>query len=242
MSQIASQSDHADAGHGNAGGHVPHLAHHFQDLEQQKESATLGMWLFLATEVMLFGAIFACYTVYRYQYYNEFVVASNQLIVKLGTINTVVLLGSSFAMAMAVHAGHEGDAKKITRYLLLTILLGLIFVGIKFAEYAIDYKEGLIPVMKWEPRLADAHQDQHVKLFFVFYFIMTGLHALHMIAGMSVLGVIAWFARRGKFTSQWYTPVEMAGLYWHFVDVVWVFLFPTLYLVNPALKMFGRHH
>jgi cytochrome c oxidase subunit III len=238
MSQIASQPEHHDPGAVGAG-HTPHVAHHFSDMAQQKESATLGMWLFLATEVMLFGAIFACYTVYRYQYYHEFVTASNHLWVSLGTINTVILLGSSFAMAMAVHSGHDGDSKKITLYLLLTILLGLTFVAIKFTEYVIDYKEGLIPVLKWEPRLADPHQDQHVKLFFVFYFIMTGLHALHMVAGMGVLAVIAWLAHRRKFTSQWYTPVEMAGLYWHFVDVVWVFLFPTLYLVNPALRF---HH
>jgi cytochrome c oxidase subunit 3 len=240
MSQVATQPDpHDHAAGAEHAPRPPHLAHHFTDLAQQKESATLGMWLFLATEVMLFGAIFAAYTVYRYKYYNEFVVASNQLWVSLGTINTCVLLGSSFAMAMAVHAGHQGNSRKITLFLLLTILLGLIFVGIKFSEYAIDYHDGLIPVLRWEPRLADPQQDQHVKLFFVFYFIMTGLHALHMIAGMSVLGVIAWLAHRRKFTSQWYTPVEIAGLYWHFVDVVWVFLFPTLYLVNPAA---GRHH
>jgi cytochrome c oxidase subunit 3 len=211
-----------------------HLAHHFTDLEQQKESATLGMWLFLATEVMLFGAIFLAYAVYRYNYFEPFSSASAHLYVSLGTINTVVLLTSSLMMVLAVHAAQTGS-KHVERYLLLTIGLGLIFVAIKSTEYVIDYREGLVPLQGWWKRRAlDPRVDHEQRLFFVFYFIMTMLHAIHMTVGMGVLGAIAWAARRGRYTPAYHTPVEIAGLYWHFVDVVWVFLFPTLYLIHPG--------
>jgi cytochrome c oxidase subunit 3 len=231
MTQIATQPDHHHEGHS------PHLAHHFNDLAQQKESATLGMWLFLATEVMLFGAIFLGYVVYRRAYYEPFVHASNHLWVSLGTINTVVLLSSSFVMVLAVHAAHVGNSKGIVRYLLLTIVLGLIFLGIKFTEYYIDYRERLIPFGDWwQPHSTDPTLDREMKLFFVFYFVMTMLHAIHMTAGMALLGFMAWLAHRNKFSAEYYTPVDMAGLYWHFVDIVWVFLFPVLYLINPAAR------
>jgi cytochrome c oxidase subunit 3 len=239
MSQLATQHDSSGGEHG---AHPAHLAHHFSDLEQQKECATLGMWLFLGTEVMLFGVIFTCYFVYRYRGYEAFVHASNELWVTLGTLNTCVLLGSSFAMALAVHAAHAGNARKIVRYILVTIVLGCTFLGVKVVEYSIDYHEGLIPWLHWAPAAElEAAKDPQFELFFVFYFTMTLLHALHMVAGMSVLGWIAWLARKGRFSAKYYTPVEMSGLYWHFVDIVWVFLFPALYLVNPALKVWGHH-
>jgi cytochrome c oxidase subunit 3 len=221
----------------------PHedLAHHFSDLEQQKEAATLGMWLFLATEVMLFGSIFLGYTIYRRIHYEPFVAASNHLYISLGTINTVVLLTSSLMMALGVHAAREGNSKWIVRYLLLTIVLGLIFLGIKFTEYYLDYKEKLIPWGDWwERHSPDNRFDHNMQLFFVLYFIMTMLHAIHMVIGMSVLGVIAWFAHKNRFSAKYNTPVDMAGLYWHFVDIVWVFLFPTLYLINPAARFAGH--
>ena len=209
----------------------------YGDRLHENETALSGMWLFLATEVMLFGALFLGYTVYRHMHYEPFMHASNHLYVSLGTTNTVVLLTSSLMMALAVHAAREGDSKWIVRYLLLTIALGLVFLGIKFTEYYLDYRERLIPHSRWwEPHSADARFDREMQLFFVFYFIMTMLHAIHMVVGMSMLAMLAWFAHRRRFTATYNTPVDMLGLYWHFVDIVWVFLFPTLYLINPAAR------
>jgi len=220
---------HADAG-GHA--HAAH-AHQFEDLDQQKEADTLGMWLFLATEVMLFGGIFTAYTMYRHSYYFDFARASHELYFWLGTLNTVVLLTSSFFVVMAVHAARLGDSKGIVRWLLLTISLGGVFLGVKAIEYSIDYHDGLIPFFGWWSDRDD--RSKQMQLFFVFYFIMTGLHAVHMIAGMSVVGWIAWLAHKKKFTAEYHVPVEMVGLYWHFVDIVWVFLLPTLYMVSPHI-------
>jgi len=215
------------------------LAHHFTDMPQQREAGTLGMWLFLATEVMLFGALFLAYTVYRYKYFDPFRAASGHLFVSLGTFNTCVLLTSSLMMALAVHAAHTGESKKIVRYILLTILFGAIFLGVKLAEYIIDYREGLVPLIGWwKPQSVDPMADREIRLFFMFYFIMTMLHAIHMTAGMIVLGVIAWFAHRRRFSADYFDPVDIAGLYWHFVDIVWVFLFPALYLVHPEIHLF----
>ena len=212
--------------------HHAMLAHHFDDLAQQKEAATFGMWIFLATEVMLFGGIFLGYTAYRYHYYEGFAEASSRLSVRLGTINTVVLLASSLMMALAVRAAHHGRSRSIVRFLLLTLVLGAIFIGIKFTEYRIDFCEGLIPWLHWNP--VEPFKDApHAELFMVFYFIMTMLHAIHMTIGMGVLAVVAWFAHRRKFDAAYNNPVEISGLYWHFVDIVWVFLFPALYLISP---------
>jgi cytochrome c oxidase subunit 3 len=222
--------------------HSPHLQHHFNDLAQQKESATLGMWIFLTTEVMLFGAIFTGYTVYRLSYYEPFAEASSHLYVALGAINTVILLTSSLMMALAVHHARQGNSKRIVQFLLLTILFGIIFLGIKLTEYILEYREGLVPLSGWwQPHSTDPHFDHEMKLFFVFYFIMTMLHAIHMTAGMLVLATIAWFAHRKKFSAEYYNPVEIAGLYWHFVDIVWVFLFPALYLVHRGSFFTGGH-
>ena len=215
------------------------LAHHFTDLPQQREAVTLGMWLFLATEVMIFGAIFLAYTVYRHQYFDSFRAAGSHLFVSFGTINTSVLLTSSLMMALAVHAAHQGDSKKIVRYVLLTILFGAIFLGIKMTEYVIDTREGLVPLIGWwKPQSPDLRVDREMRLFFVFYFVMTLLHAIHMTIGMAILAVIAWLAHRKRFSAEDYDPVDVTGLYWHFVDIVWVFLFPALYLVHPEIHFF----
>jgi cytochrome c oxidase subunit 3 len=215
-------------------GHSPYLAHHFDDLEQQKECATLGMWLFLATEVLLFGGVFCAYIIYRRMYYEAWTIGSDRLNPYLGTLNTVILLTSSFFVVMAVHAAHRGDNKAICRWLLLTILLGLSFLVVKGFEYHKDYTEGLIPWLNWHPEgITDPRVKANVEMFMTFYFVMTMIHALHMTIGAAVLGVVAWMAHKGKFKREWFTPVDMTGLYWHFVDVVWVFLFPMLYLVNP---------
>ena len=205
--------------------------HHFADVEQQHQASWLGMWVFLATEVMFFGGMFACYFVYRHWYPQAFAAASNHLDIWLGAINTAVLICSSFTMAMAVYSAETSRAKPLVRYLVLTIVLGLVFLGIKFFEYYSKFEEHLVPgsSFKFEESLAGP-----AEIFFSFYFAMTGMHAVHMIIGIGLLTVLIFKARRGGFSAAYYTPVELTGLYWHFVDIVWIFLFPLLYLL-------GRH-
>ncbi len=209
----------------------------FEDAEQQKEAATLGMWAFLATETLLFSGLFAAYVVYRNAYYNGFVAGSNHLSLWFGTINTLVLLTSSLCVALAISEAQLNRSRGIFIYLVATILLGLTFLVIKYFEWSHDYHLGLIPWFAWDEAkhardLGSLETARQMKMFFVLYFIMTGTHAVHMVIGMTVLAVIALQARRGKYNAAYYTPVEMSGLYWHFVDVVWVFLVPTLYLIN----------
>lgn len=221
--------------------HDTYPAEQFDDTAQQRESATLGMWTFLATEILFFGALFLGFYVMRTRWTEDFAEAAKELKWYLGAINTGVLLGSSYAMALAVHAASKGKQKQIVHMLLLTIVLGVAFIGIKFTEYAIEYHDHLVPRLNYSPIPPDEANlppDQqhprapHTPLFMSFYFIMTALHAVHMIVGIGVLTVLLLMARKGKFTAAYHNPVEMAGLYWHFVDTVWVFLFPTLYLLR----------
>ena len=208
--------------------------HHFESLEHQHETTTLGMWVFLATEVMIFGALFTAYTVYRSAYSASFEDASRHLNLLVGGINTIVLLTSSLTMVLAVRAAHMGRQKTLERYLLLTLLFGTTFLVLKAVEYSFDYKDNLIPGLAFEPnewRRAPVRPD-HVQMFLVFYYILTGLHAVHMIFGMIVLVTLWVMARRGVFSAEYYTPVEIWGLYWHFVDIVWIFLLPLLYLIG----------
>lgn len=209
--------------------HEPNVAEQFDDLAQQHEASTLGMWTFLATEVLLFGGLFVCYAVYRTAYFDAFHAAGKHMYLSLGSINTVILLGSSLTVALAVHAAEHGQSRTITRYLLITMALGVVFLGIKAMEYYLEYSHNLVPWFNWR---FEGEHGKNARLFFVFYFAMTGLHAIHMTIGFGVLGVIARRAARGRYSAQYYNPVEMAGLYWHFVDIVWVFLFPTFYLVS----------
>ena len=231
-------SDHATppmdspAGH-HAPGRPRHLAMHFDNIDQQRESMTLGMWTFLATEVMFFGGLFTALTVYRSLYHEAFRAGSEELKWYLGAINTAVLLTSSLTVALAVHDSVEGKQSSLIRNLAITAVLGSVFLVIKGYEYFIDYREGLVPVLAWHPEkpLAD---PMHTQLYMVIYFSMTGLHATHMVIG---LGLFLWLlhrARRGDFTGPNgnNTAVEVVGLYWHFVDVVWIFLFPLLYLIR----------
>jgi cytochrome c oxidase subunit III len=213
--------------------HDTYPAEQFRDTEQQFVAATLGMWTFLATEVLFFGVLFLSFYVYRLRWTDAFAHGARDLKWYLGCLNTAILLGSSYAMALAVHAARNGQNRKLMHRLLLTIALGVVFIGIKFTEYGIEYHEQLVPRLNYsdisptgEPRPMQVH------LFMTFYFVMTAFHALHMIAGLTVLSVLAIFARRGKFSAAYHNPVELAGLYWHFVDMVWVFLFPTLYLLR----------
>ena len=214
-----------------------HLAHHFEDLDQQHEAATLGMWTFLATEVLFFGGLLCGFAVYRAIDFEAFALASRGLNAWCGGINTVVLLTSSLSMALAVHGGQTGNRKAQVRYLLITLLLGFCFLGIKAFEYTEEYHKHLVPGPHFDPATLHLPEHfaprelKHAQLFFIFYFFMTGLHAFHMIVGIGLVSWIAWKARRGAFTAEYNTPLELTGLYWHFVDIVWVFLFPLLYLI-----------
>jgi cytochrome c oxidase subunit 3 len=206
-------------------------AHQFDDMAQQHAADNLGMWAFLLTEVMFFGGLFLGYTVYRSAYPQAFAEASHHLDIWLGSINTAVLIASSLSMALAVHSAQTSERRRLIRFLLLTMLLGLVFLGIKGTEYLHKFEEHLIPGANFVYPGPHAHQ---VQLFFSFYFGMTGLHAFHMIVGFGLLAALVWQARRGRFSADYYAPVELIGLYWHFVDIVWIFLFPLLYLL-------GRH-
>jgi len=205
------------------------LAHQFDDLGQQKEASIFGMWVFLVTEVMFFGGMFAGYAVYRFRYHEAFMAGSNHLDILLGGINTAVLILSSLTMAMAVHAAQLSKRRALMVYLVLTMLLGSAFLGIKAVEYSHKFHQHLVP----GPHFAFEGADpQHAQLFFSFYFAMTGFHALHMIIGLGLLAVILWMAYKGRFSAEYNNPVEVSGLYWHFVDIVWIFLFPLLYLIG----------
>lgn len=205
------------------------LAHHFDDLEQQRRAGELGMWIFLATEIMFFGGLFLGYTVYRASYAAIFLDASRRLDLVLGSVNTVVLISSSFTMALAVHAARTGRRGLLLAFLVSTAVLGLVFLGIKFFEYHHKFEEHLLPGAAF--RYPKAEILAQAELFFSFYFAMTGLHAAHMIIGVGMLAVLAAMAARGRFSPLYYAPVELGGLYWHFVDIVWIFLFPLLYLL-----------
>jgi cytochrome c oxidase subunit 3 len=205
------------------------LAHQFDDPAQQHEASSLGMWAFLLTEIMFFGGLFVGYTVYRTAYPAGFIAGSQHLDVLLGTINTAVLISSSLTMALSVHAAQVGHRQLLTRFVLLTMLLGLVFLGIKGYEYWHKYHESLVPGIRFS---YDGPYPSQVQLFLVCYFLMTGLHALHMVIGLGMLTILAVLAWRGAFSPAYSTPVELIGLYWHFVDIVWIFLYPLLYLLG----------
>ncbi|MGD0012797.1 MAG: cytochrome c oxidase subunit 3 family protein [Terriglobia bacterium] len=206
------------------------LAEQFDDLEQQHEASSLGMWVFLATEIMFFGGLFTAYIIFRNLYLPAFEAGSRLLDVRIGAFNTAVLLCSSLTMALAVRAAQLGKKGALITCLLLTLLLGLTFVGVKLAfEWRHDFAEGLVPGLNWT---FDGPDPRHLELFFCFYFFMTSVHALHMVIGVGVLTVLIIMAWRGKFSPQRYNTVEMSGLYWHFVDIIWIFLFPLLYLIG----------
>jgi cytochrome c oxidase subunit 3 len=208
-----------------------HLAHHFDDALQQREAASLGMWVFLVTEVMFFGGVFLLYVVYRTHFPEAFALASHHLDVTLGTINTMVLITSSLTMALAVWAAAVDHRRMLPLALGATMVLGATFLGIKAYEYGHKFHEHLVPGLDFRFEGPYAPQAQ---LFFCLYFVLTGVHALHMVIGLGLLTYLLLRARRGAFSSAWSTPVELVGLYWHFVDIVWIFLFPLLYLI-------GRH-
>jgi len=246
------------AGHDHAhAAHHPALQHHFDTMPQQKEAAVLGMWVFLLTEILFFGGLFVAYMIYRIWYFDAFAEASRRLSLFWGGLNTAVLLFSSLTMAMAVRSAKTNQRKATVNWLIITMILGCVFLGVKVIEYQDKFANYEVPgpAYDWmyherhlaaeggehaaaaggehrDLSLTPAQLQQTTQLYFSLYFTMTGLHALHMIIGVGIMLVITWMAWKGKFDAEYYTPVEMAGLYWHFVDIVWIFLFPLLYLVE----------
>jgi cytochrome c oxidase subunit III len=210
------------------------LWHHFDNLEHQQETTALGMWVFLATEVLIFGAMFTGYTVYRVQYLASFEAASRHLNLLIGGVNTLVLLTSSLTMVLAVRAAQLGRSKAMAVHLVLTAALGTLFLAFKAVEYYLDYRENLIPTLAFDPAqwTEPGVRSQQVELFLIFYYCLTGLHAIHLTIGITVVLVLAVLARREHFSADYYSPVETWGLYWHFVDLIWIFLLPLLYLVG----------
>ncbi len=226
-------TDHAAA----AGHHNTLVAHQFDDAEQQKEASTLGMWAFLITEVLFFGGLILAYTLFRNAYGMAWTAGSHELNVGLGGFNTAILIISSFTMAMAVHYGQLGQKNKIVLFLILTLLFGGAFLGVKVIEYGEKIEHHLVPgaTFEYHGEFADEVNPRNVELYFFMYFAMTGVHAVHMIVGGILL--VVWLipaARRGAYSADYYAPIENFGLYWHFVDIVWIFLYPLLYLI-------GRH-
>ena len=230
----------------------PALQHHFENMEQQREAGTLGMWIFLVTEIMFFGGMFLAYALYRWSYPAAFASGSNHLDIWLGAFNTGVLILSSFTMALAVYFTQIGKPRPQVWCLVLTLILGLTFLGVKAVEYRDKYNDKLIPGhvipgRPFDPKvLKPGEEDPHalhletgatvkqVEMFYWIYFAMTGMHALHMIIGAGLLSYLIIFSLKRRFDPEYHSPVEVIGLYWHFVDIVWIFLFPLLYLL-------GRH-
>ena len=206
----------------------PRFAHQFDTMAQQQEAATFGMWVFIAQEIMFFGGIFMAYLLYRYWYPEAFAAGSHHLDRVLGAFNTIVLIASSLTMALSVRAAQLSNRKQQMIFLTLTILLGCTFLGVKVIEYADKFEHHLVPGPHF---IFDGPWARQVQIYYSLYFAATGLHALHMIVGVVVMSGILFMAWRGDFTSEYYTPVEISGLYWHFVDIVWIFLFPMLYLI-----------
>jgi cytochrome c oxidase subunit 3 len=225
---------------------LPQHLHHFETEEQQREAGTFGMWLFLLTEIMFFGGLFFAYLLYRNWYYDAFVAASNQLSIPLGAVNTVFLISSGFFMALGVWAAEVRKKKLLVIFLVLTTVFGLAFLGIKYVEYHEKWEKHHIPGANFDvsefvnPKAHGIDNEkplpldmaQKTQVFFSLYFAMTGMHALHMIIGIVLLGWLTWRAYYGEFSSGYVAPIENFGLYWHFVDIVWLFLFPLLYLIN----------
>jgi cytochrome c oxidase subunit III len=207
-----------------------HVAHHFDDLEQQQDSAVLGMWIFLATEVLFFGAMFACYTAYRYMYGEAFALASHHMAVWLGALNTAILLASSFTMVLSVHAAQTRAPARLTVFLLLTAALGAAFLGVKAVEYADHIGHHQLPGASFS---IEGDFPRQQELFYVFYWTMTGIHAVHLVIGIAIVLVLASLSRSQAFLHRHGQVVDMTGLYWHFVDIVWIFLYPLFYLIHP---------
>jgi cytochrome c oxidase subunit III len=209
------------------------LQHQFDSLDQQREASTLGMWVFLVTEIMFFGGLFTAYVVYRNRFGNVFAEASHHLDLLLGAINTGVLIFSSLTMALAIWSAQMNRRKAIVYFLLLTVVLGSTFLGIKAYEYHHKWVDHLVPGANFH---YDGPHAENAEIFFSLYFVMTGIHGLHMIAGICVILALLLPSWRGRYDAAYHNPLECLGLYWHFVDIVWIFLFPLLYLLGAHAR------
>jgi cytochrome c oxidase subunit III len=213
----------------NSKGRPAYLQHHFADAEQQAESAKLGMWIFLLTEILLFGGLFGFYAFYRAWLPETFIEASKQLDVTLGGLNTVVLITSSLTMALSIRAIQLGKKKHTLIFLFATLILAGTFLVVKYFEYAHKFHEGLLPGKYYT---FEGIHAVNPHIFFSIYFSMTGLHGIHVIVGMIVITWMIVRVSKNEFSPEYYTPIEMTGLYWHLVDIIWIFLFPLLYLIG----------
>lgn len=205
------------------------VPHHFDSAEQAFESSKLGLWLFLVTEILLFGGLFVVYIMYRGLYPEAFHEGSRHLNKILGAINTVVLICSSVTMAMAVDRTRQNDSNKANQYLMMTLFFAACFMIIKYMEYSHKIHEGLLPAQLFT---YEAIEHPKVPLFFSLYFMMTGLHGIHVLAGMFIIAWLLWRSNKKHFNADYYTPVELGGIYWHLVDLIWIYLFPLLYLIG----------
>ena len=221
MSSPATAIDHTH--------HDPTLQHHFSTKEQQFDTSKIGMWLFLTTEILMFGGLFVGFGLMQGKFPEAFLQAHHHLDKSLGALNTIVLLVSSFTMVMAVWAASKSKQKQLITYLLITLLCAGIFLVVKYFEYSHKFHEGLLPG-KFYSHEGDTVPNQFV--FFSFYFMMTGLHGFHILGGMVVITWLLIRAMKGHFNSTYYTPVDLVGLYWHLVDMIWIYLFPLLYLIQ----------
>ncbi len=249
-SNVVTQDAVAEAGDTHHGEHPAYQRHHFENVSQQFDATNFAMWLFLLTEVMFFGGLFTAYLIMRNWYYPAFVEASHQLNIGWGTANTGVLIASSFTMAMGVWNAQMRRKSGLVLCLVLTFILGLVFLGIKTIEYKEKYDKHHIPGFHYsqssflepdsDPEVYNEYHDPALlpdmaaktEIYFFLYFAMTGMHALHMIVGISILAYLIVRARMGDFTTGHVTYIENFGLYWHFVDIIWIFLFPLLYLIS----------
>lgn len=219
----------ADSHSADADAHHPRQEHHFASMEQQFDAAKMGMWIFLVTEILLFSGMFVAYAVFRYWAPEAFFEAGQHLDVVAGSVNTVVLLTSSLTIVLAVRSIQDDEQKKMIGYLAATVLLAGVFMVIKYFEYTHKFHLGIYPGEFYNFAELDM---AYVPVYFSIYFVMTGIHGIHVLLGMALIGWLIYRGSKGHFDSSWYTPVEMVGLYWHIVDIIWIFLFPLLYLVD----------
>ena len=209
------------------GGHK--VAHHFESAEQEFEASKLGIWLFLTTEILMFGGLFVGYVIFHNMFPEMFAEGASHLDWKLGSLNTIVLLVSSFTMVLSIYYAQTNQQKKVSNALLITFVCGLIFMVIKAFEYSHKIHLGLLP---GELFTYEQAQSANLAMYFSFYFLMTGLHGSHVLIGMGLIGWLWWRSRKKEFNKDYYTPLEVVGLFWHLVDVIWIYLFPLIYLVG----------
>ena len=225
MSQATLPNTHEPDAHGDS----PFLQHHFRDMSQQFDAAKIGMWLFLVTEILMFGGLFVGYGIMHAKHPAAFQAAHHHLDRIMGALNTIVLLVSSFTMVLAVWAAQTSRRKALIANLALTFTLAGVFLVVKYFEYAHKFHEGLLPG-RFYSHVGDVVPGQF--LFFSFYFMMTGLHGIHVVVGMGAIAILLRRAIRGDFSAAYFGPVEVTGLYWHLVDLIWIYLFPLMYLVS----------